>query len=78
LRSYGLCCTADFQGRSMKAQMKAANRSNAPVTVIFGPDELSKGFCTLKMMESGEQREVSLEKLVEELQRIVHMGNLGN
>jgi histidyl-tRNA synthetase len=78
LRSYGLCCTADFQGRSMKAQMKAANRSNAPVTVIFGPDELSKGFCTLKMMESGEQREVSLEKLVEDLQRILHMGNLGN
>ena len=78
LRSHGLCCTTDFQGRSMKAQMKAANRSNAPATVIFGPDELSKGFCTLKMMESGEQREVSLELLVKDLQRIVHMGNLGN
>ncbi len=78
LRSHGLCCTADFQGRSVKAQMKAANRSNAPIAVIFGPDELSKGVCTLKMMESGEQQEVSLEILVEDLQRIVHMANPGN
>jgi histidyl-tRNA synthetase len=73
LRSAGLRCTADFQGRSMKAQMKAANRSGAPTVVILGPDELSKGVCTLKMMESGEQHEVSLESLatvvVDELQR---------
>jgi len=63
LRGAGLRCTADFQGRSMKAQMKAANRSGAPTVVILGPDELSKGVCTLKMMESGEQHEVSLEIL---------------
>ncbi|MGD8329878.1 MAG: histidine--tRNA ligase [Acidobacteriota bacterium] len=63
LRAAGLRCTADFQGRSMKAQMKAANRSGAPATVILGPDEIAKGVCTLKMMESGEQREVSLENL---------------
>jgi histidyl-tRNA synthetase len=63
LRGNGLRCTADFQGRSMKAQMKAANRSGAPAVVILGPDELEKGVCTLKMMESGEQHEVSLEIL---------------
>ena len=47
----------------MKAQMKAANRCGAPAVVILGPDELSKGVCTLKMMESGDQHEVSLEIL---------------
>lgn len=63
LRAHGLRCTADFQRRSMKAQMKSANRSGAPAVVILGPDELSKGVCNLKMMASGEQHEVSLEIL---------------
>jgi len=63
LRDAGLRCTADFQGRSMKAQMKAANRSGAPAAVILGPDELERGVCTLKMMDSGEQHEVSLDIL---------------
>jgi len=63
LRACGVRCTGDFQGRSMKAQMKAANRCGAPAVVILGPDELAKGVCTLKMMESGEQHEVSLEIL---------------
>ena len=63
LRAAGFRCTTDFQSRSMKAQMKAANRSAAPAVVILGPDELAKGVCTLKMMESGEQREVALDIL---------------
>jgi len=67
LRGAGLRCTADFQGRSMKAQMKAANRSAAPAVVILGPDELEKGVCTVKWMETGDQREVDLDKLAEDL-----------
>jgi len=67
LRATGLRCTADFQGRSMKAQMKAANRSGAPAVAILGPDELAKGVCTVKWMESGEQREVSLDGLADDL-----------
>jgi histidyl-tRNA synthetase len=63
LRAAGVRCTTDFQGRSMKAQMKAANRSGAPAAVILGPDEVAKGVCTVKMMASGEQREVSLAAL---------------
>jgi histidyl-tRNA synthetase len=69
LRGSGLRCTADFQGRSMKAQMKAANRSAAPAVVILGPDELAKGVCTVKWMESGEQREVPLGELADDLGR---------
>ncbi len=61
LRAGGVRCTTDFQGRSMKAQMKAANRSGAPAVVILGPDELAKGVCTVKWMDSGEQQEVPLD-----------------
>ena len=82
LRGHGFRCTADFQGRSMKAQMKAANRSAAPAVAILGPDELAKGVCNLKMMESGEQHEVSLEilatVLADELRNDDHSGNAGS
>jgi histidyl-tRNA synthetase len=67
LRGSGIRCTADFQGRSMKAQMKAANRSAAPAVVILGPDEIAKGVCTVKWMDSGEQREMPLDGLAEDL-----------
>ena len=67
LRAAGLRCTADFKERSMKAQMKAANRSGAPAAVILGPDELAKGACTLKWMETGDQQETPLDKLVDDL-----------
>jgi len=67
LRDAGLRATADFQGRSMKAQMKAANRSGAAAAVILGPDELAKGVCTVKMMASGEQQETPLNKVADDL-----------
>ncbi len=39
LRRAGLAVDRSFDHRSMKAQMKAANRSGAPVAVIIGADE---------------------------------------
>jgi histidyl-tRNA synthetase len=35
--------------------------------VILGPDELDKGVCTVKWMETGDQREVDLDKLTDDL-----------
>ena len=69
LRGAGLRCTADFQGRSMKAQMKAANRSAAPFVAILGPDELERGVCTVKQMETGAQEDVALDQLVDALMK---------
>jgi histidyl-tRNA synthetase len=36
----------------MKAQMKAANRSQAPIAVIIGEDELSAGTVSVRTMRS--------------------------
>ncbi|MFQ5742514.1 MAG: histidine--tRNA ligase [Acidobacteriota bacterium] len=55
LRRHGLRCTTDHQGRSMKAQMRAANRSGAPLVLIVGPDEVAAGTFTIKRMADGEQ-----------------------
>ena len=43
LRAAGLAVERAFDGRSMKSQMKAADRSGAAVAVIIGDDELAAG-----------------------------------
>ena len=43
LRSAGLRADRRFDGRSMKAQMKAADRSGARLALIVGADELAAG-----------------------------------
>ena len=56
--------------RSMKAQMKAADRSGAQVAVLIGPDELEAGAATLRPLRGGPdrsetpQRQVPLDQLV--------------
>ena len=64
LREAGICAAYDYQQRSMKAQMKTANRLNARYVLIFGEDELSRNCVTLRDMKTEDkehnQREISL------------------
>ena len=48
LRSAGIGCDRSFDRKSMRAQMKAADRSGARVAVIVGDDELADGRVTLR------------------------------
>jgi histidyl-tRNA synthetase len=65
LRAAGLRADRAFDGRSMKAQMKAANRSGAAVAVIVGEDEVRAGTVSVRLMygEAG-QRQVGRDELV--------------
>ena len=67
LRAAGLRVTLSAEARSARSQMNEANRLGAWTAVILGPDEVSKGRATVRNMESGEQREVALDELVQEL-----------
>lgn len=58
-RRAGLTCDMDLQRRSLKAQMREANRQNARFVVILGESEREKGLVQLKSMETGEQTEMS-------------------
>ncbi len=69
LREKGLKCDMDFLGRSLKSQLKEADRQKAKKVLIIGEDELKKGKGTLRDMESKEQKEIEFEKLVQELIR---------
>ena len=67
LRAAGLHVAHDLMGRSLKAQMKEANRQNAPYAMIIGGNELEAEAATVKEMESGEQEEVAFDGLPEYL-----------
>ena len=63
LRQKGLKVTYDLRGRSMKAQMREANRQNARFVAIAGDDELVSGQVQLKDMAEGVQEALSLDEI---------------
>jgi len=66
LRADGISADRGFDQRSMKSQMKAADRSGADVAVIVGPDELASGVVTLRALRGdGRQETVARRELVE-------------
>ena len=63
LRRAGLRADRAFDGRSMKAQMKMADRSGARLALIVGPGERVEGTVTVRpLREEGEQRTVPLSE----------------
>ncbi|MFM7871644.1 MAG: His/Gly/Thr/Pro-type tRNA ligase C-terminal domain-containing protein, partial [Actinomycetota bacterium] len=50
LRRLGLVVERAFDNRSMKSQMKAADRSGAKIAVIIGPDEVATGVAVLRWL----------------------------
>ncbi len=69
LRSGGISADRSFENRSMKAQMKAANRSGAAFAVIIGSDEIEAGTAIVKPLRSdGDQLAVARPDLLTDLQ----------
>jgi len=58
-RSAGLNCDMDTLRRSMKAQMREANRQRARYVAILGDEEFGSGVVQLKNFETGEQEAVA-------------------
>ena len=67
LRRAGISADRAFDGRSMKSQMKQADRSGARIVVIVGEDELAAGEVTLRDLTTHEQRRVARGDVVREL-----------
>ncbi len=64
LRKNGIIVETDYLDKSVKAQMKYANKIGAKNTVIIGADELSNNLVKIKNMENGEQTEIALDNIV--------------
>lgn len=71
LRSAGLRAQRAYGAKSMKSQMKTANKSRASVAVIIGDDELARGVATVRPMDGGEQSEYPLDAVVTTVSDIV-------
>jgi histidyl-tRNA synthetase len=67
LRRSGIACEFDLLGRSLKSQMREADRQHASYVLIVGANELRQDSAQLKNMTSSEQRVVKLSDLTNEL-----------
>lgn len=65
LRTRGIKTEINHMGRSLKAEMKYANKIGAKFTVVLGDDELQTGNAKFKRMSDGEQFEVNLNNIEE-------------
>lgn len=70
LREKGIKCECDHMERSVKAQMKYANKIGASFTIILGEDEIQSRNAKIKRMSDGQQFEINLDNL-EEIVNIV-------
>jgi histidyl-tRNA synthetase len=66
IRRAGLPADLGYSG-NMGKRMKRANKVNARVAIILGENELAKNVAALRDLDSGEQREVPLDSLIESL-----------
>jgi histidyl-tRNA synthetase len=68
LRRAGLRADRAFDGRSMKSQLKAADRSGARLAILVGPDEVAAGTVILRpLRDDGDQRTVPSTTVVDEV-----------
>lgn len=64
MRDEGYSVVYDLNGRSLRAQMKYADKINAKYNVVIGDNEVDTKSAVLKDMATGEQSDISLETFV--------------
>lgn len=67
IRKSKISADKDYLGRSIKAQFKYSDKLEAKYTIVIGDEEVDKGVVSLKDMKTGEQEEVKLSSLIDEL-----------
>ncbi len=65
LRGKGIVCDTDYLGRSLKAQMKFANRKRFRYVVILGGEDPSEGTLKVRDMLKGDQTELLRSEAIE-------------
>ena len=63
LRRQGIHAEVDYLGRSVKAQMREANREQAQYVIVVGEQELKTKIAQLKNMRTGKEMAVSLDTI---------------
>ena len=71
LRAGGISAQTDVVGRSLRAQMKYADKIGAKYTMVLGDDEIAKGEAVIKDMDSGETETLSLDGLEDSFMQLM-------
>ncbi|HMK77782.1 MAG TPA: histidine--tRNA ligase [Thermodesulfobacteriota bacterium] len=61
----GIRAELDYEGKSLKSQMRRADKLKARYVLILGEDELKRGRAAFRNMETKFQEEISIDKLSE-------------
>jgi histidyl-tRNA synthetase len=61
LQKGGAAVEIDYEGKSLKSQMRRADKFKSRFTLIVGGDELARGSAPLKDMDGGTQSDVALD-----------------
>ncbi len=68
LRRAGLNAQVEYEGRSLKSQMKRADRLKAPLVFILGDEELARGEVSVRRMATSSQESIPRSRAVEFVQ----------
>ncbi len=63
LRKQNIFVDIDVTGRSLKAQMKNANKKNARYAIVLGDDEITSNKCKIKNMATGYEEEIFVDDI---------------
>ncbi|MBI3010906.1 MAG: histidine--tRNA ligase [Candidatus Omnitrophica bacterium] len=69
LREHGVCAVMDYDGKSLKSQLREADKANCQLVAILGEAEVKQRAITLKDLEQGSQETVSFDAFVDEVSR---------
>ncbi|MCJ7801125.1 MAG: His/Gly/Thr/Pro-type tRNA ligase C-terminal domain-containing protein, partial [Candidatus Marinimicrobia bacterium] len=67
LRNQGFSVSTDLLRRSLKSNLREANRSGAKIAIIIGDEESANNTVQVKNMETGEQITLIINKLIQYL-----------
>lgn len=67
LRSRGIPAETDYLGRSIKAQLREANRQQAEYVIVVGEQELQTKTVSLKEMKTGSERKIRIDEIASAL-----------
>jgi histidyl-tRNA synthetase len=71
LRNNGIKADVDFEQRSLKSQMKTADRRLFRIAAILGEDELAKGMITFRDLGDGTQAELPLDDVAGSIPKLL-------
>ncbi len=77
LRRAGISTELDYTQRSLKSQMKEADRLAASFTIFLGEDELATGTVTIRNMKTGEQQTIPRAEATNFISKLVAAGAAG-